>query len=169
MNRKSMLLFITTVVTGLIAGLFYCWSISVTRGLALLPDREYLSTFQQLNRAILNPFFLIGFMGLVFLLPITTWTHYQRPPSSAFWLLLSATLLYLVGVIGITMLGNVPMNEALDSFNIDAATPAGITAKRLAFEAHWNFLNNIRTICCIASFLLTLLAYSSGIIVFNEL
>ena len=61
-----MLLVITTLLTGLIAGLFYCWSISVTKGLALLPDREYLLAFQQLNRAILNPLFLTAFMGLAF-------------------------------------------------------------------------------------------------------
>jgi len=148
-----MLLLITTGITGLIAGLFYCWSVSVTRGLALLPDREYLLVFQQLNRAILNPLFLVAFMGLVFLLPIVTWTHYQRPLSRTFWLLLSATLLYLVGVIGVTMLGNVPMNDALDVFDINAASPARIAAKRLAFESRWNSLNNIRTVSCIASFL----------------
>lgn len=153
-----MLLVITTLLTGLIAGLFYCWSISVTKGLALLPDREYLAAFQQLNRAILNPLFLLAFMGLVFLLPVTTWAHFHRPPSKTFWLLLAATLLYLVGVMGITMLGNVPMNDALDGFNIDAATPAQLAAKRLAFESRWNFLNNIRTCCCITSFLLTLLS-----------
>lgn len=153
-----MLLLVTTLVTGLIAGLFYTWSISVTPGLALLPDREYLNAFQQLNRAILNPWFLIAFMGLAFLLPITTWTQFHRPPSAAFGFLLAATLLYLIGVIGITMLGNVPMNDALDAFNIDAATPAQLAAKRAAFESRWNFLNNIRTLCCIGSFLLTLLA-----------
>jgi len=153
-----MLLLITIIVTGLIAGLFYCWSISVTPGLALLPDREYLMAFQQLNRAILNPLFLIGFMGLLFLLPITTWMHFQRPPSTAFWLLLGASLLYIVGVMGITMLGNVPMNDALDGFNIDAATAAQLSAKRLAFEARWNFWNDLRTICCILSFSLTVLA-----------
>jgi len=158
MKRKRMLLLITTIVTGLIAGLFYCWSISVTKGLALLPDREYLAAFQQLNRAILNPWFLIAFMGLAILLPITTWTHFHRPPSAAFWLLAAATLLYLIGVMGITMLGNVPMNDALDAFNTNAATPAQLTAERGAFESRWNFLNDIRTLCCIGCFLLTLLA-----------
>jgi uncharacterized membrane protein len=153
-----MLLLITIVVAGLITGLFYCWSISVTPGLALLPDREYLLAFQQLNRAILNPLVLVAFMGLLFLLPITTGMHFHRPPSAAFWLLLGASLIYIGGVISITMLGNVPMNDALDAFNIDAATPAQLSAKRLAFEARWNFLNNIRTVCCILSFVLTVLA-----------
>ena len=46
----------------------------------------------------------------------------------------------------------VPLNNALDAFNIDVATAVEITGKRLAFEARWNFLNNIRTFCCIGSF-----------------
>lgn len=158
MNRKHMLLLITTIVTGLMAGLFYSWSISVTRGLALLPDREYLAAFQQLNRAILNPLFLFAFMGLAILLPVTTGLHYHRPPSAAFGLLIAASALYLIGVLGITMFGNVPMNESLDAFNIDTATPAQLAAKRAAFEDRWNFLNDIRTVCCLGSFILTVIA-----------
>jgi uncharacterized membrane protein len=69
MKSKKMILFLSTVVMGLNAGIFYCWSVSVTTGLALLPDKEYITAFQALNRAILNPLFLLCFMGPVFLLP----------------------------------------------------------------------------------------------------
>jgi uncharacterized membrane protein len=158
MKRKTMVLLITTLITGLTAGIFYCWSISVTRGLALLTDREYLVAFQQLNRAILNPLFLGCFMGLVFLLPICTGLQFRKPLPPAFWYLLGATLLYLIGVLGVTMAGNVPMNDALDAFNVNTATAAEITTKRLAFETQWNFLNHIRTLSCIVCFALTLLA-----------
>lgn len=153
-----MILLITTIIMGLTAGIFYCWSVSVTKGLALLPDREYINTFQALNRAILNPLFFICFMGTVILLPVSTWMHYQKPVPVRFWLLLAASVLYLVGVIGVTMAGNVPMNNALDVFNTNSAAAADISAKRISFESRWNFLNNIRTLTCIICLTLTVLA-----------
>jgi uncharacterized membrane protein len=158
MKRKNMILLITTVIMGLTAGIFYCWSVSVTPGLALLSDKEYIDAFQQLNRAILNPLFLLCFMGTLFLLPISTWVYYQKPLPLRFWLLLAASILYLVGVMGVTMMANVPMNEALDTFNTNTATIAEISAKRQGHEGQWNFLNNIRTICCIICLTLTVIA-----------
>ena len=150
-----MILFLTTIVMGLTAGIFYCWSVSVTPGLALLPDKEYITAFQSLNRAILNPLFLLCFMGMVFLLPLSAFISYHKPPPAAFWLLCTASLVYIVGVMGVTMAANVPMNEALDKFNAAAASPSDLSATRTSFEAQWNFLNNIRTLSCVISFALT--------------
>jgi len=59
-----------------------------------------------------------------FLLPISTWVHYQKPLPLRFWLLLAASILYIVGVMGVTMMANVPMNDALDTFNVNTATIA---------------------------------------------
>ena len=146
------------MIMGLTAGIFYCWSVSVTRGLALLPDKEYITAFQSLNRAILNPLFFACFFGTVILLPVSTWVSYAKPLPVRFWLLFAASLLYLIGVIGVTMGGNVPMNEALDKFNPAIVTDAEITAKRIAYEARWNMLNNIRTVTCVICLVLTLLA-----------
>lgn len=158
MKINYMLLLITTIIMGLTAGIFYCWSVSVTRGLALLPDKEYITVFQALNRAILNPLFFVCFMGIAILLPVSTWVNYQRPLPTRFWLLLAASILYLAGVIGVTIAGNVPMNNSLDIFNANTATAAEISAKRTSYEARWNFLNNIRTVSCIICLTLTVLA-----------
>ena len=54
--------------SGLIAGLFWGWSVSVARGLAKVSDCTYVSTMQSVNRAILNPMFLLVFMGSTFVL-----------------------------------------------------------------------------------------------------
>lgn len=158
MKRKSMILLITTIIMGLTAGIFYCWSISVTPGIALLPDKEYIAAFQKLDKAIVNPLFMIGFMGLALLLPVCTWVHYQKPLPLRFWLLLGASALYIVGVVGLTMTANVPMNESLSTFNTETASAAEISARRLAHEGPWNFLNNIRTVCCIVCLTLTVIA-----------
>jgi len=152
MKSKKMILFLSTVVMGLSAGIFYCWSVSVTTGLALLPDKEYITAFQALNRAILNPLFLLCFMGPVFLLPLSAIVSYHKPFGPVFWLLCAASLIYIVGVMGITMAWNVPMNDVMDKYNAAAASASDLASTRAGFEARWNFLNNIRTVSCIVSF-----------------
>lgn len=148
---------ITTLVTGLIAGLFYSYSCSVTIGLGRLPDAEYLKAMQSINRVILNPVFFMSFIGTLVLLPVSTWLSYQELPSIRFWYFLAAAIIYIVAVFGVTMAGNVPLNEALDKFNIGGASPAQVAQQRLQFEAKWNMLNTIRTIGSVASLLLAIL------------
>lgn len=143
---------------GLTAGIFYCWSVSVTIGLAPLIDKEYITAFQSLNRKIQNPLFFLCFFGSALLLPISTWLHYEQPVQLRFWLLLAASIIYLAGVIGVTIIGNVPLNQALDNFNVASANNTEIAARRLIFEAPWNRLNNTRTVACIVSLVLTILA-----------
>lgn len=141
----------TTVIMGLIAGIFYCWSISVTKGLALLPDKEYILAFQRLNKAILNPLFFVCFMGPVVLLPLCLWREFH--PS-----LLLAAALYFIGVMLVTMAGNVPLNNMLEAFDVQQADMAAIRQLRRQFESRWNLLNHTRTICSISAFVCTLLS-----------
>ena len=99
-----------------------------------------------MNRAIQNPLFFTCFFGAALLLPVSTYLHYGIANPLVFWLLLSATVLYLVGVMGVTIFGNVPLNESLEAFNLQSATDDEITAQRTQFETPWNRLNNIRTV-----------------------
>jgi uncharacterized membrane protein len=36
--------------------------------------------------------------------------------------LLAATVIYLIGVFGVTVFGNVPLNNTLERFNLDSAS-----------------------------------------------
>jgi len=158
MNIHNLILWGTATLTALIAGLFYAWSCSVVPGIARLSDTHYLTSFQMMNRAILNPVFFMSFMGTLILLPVCTFMQYSQPVSLRFWLLLAATFLYVFGVFGVTMFGNVPLNNALDAFNIPAASPAELSAMRLRLEGPWNSLNNIRTLANILSLMLVIAA-----------
>ncbi|RAV98695.1 anthrone oxygenase family protein [Pseudochryseolinea flava] len=150
-------LFATALATGLVAGLFYSWTISVTPGLHKLADREYVLAFQAMNKAILNPMFFISFMGSLVLLPLATWTNYGNDIPK-FYLLVGATVLYFLGVFGTTVAGNVPMNESLAAFDVDSASLSQIAEQRISFESRWNFLNTIRTYCSIATLALVIIA-----------
>ena len=141
------------------AGLFYAYACSVNLGLGRLPDAGYLAAMQSINRAILNPVFLLVFMGAVIIFPIGAYRVYTPPPSFSFYLLLAASILYIVGVFGVTMAANVPLNDRLDAFDLSAATPETLARFRTEFEGPWNSWNLVRTIAAILAFLLAAWAY----------
>lgn len=149
---------VAVLLTGLVAGLFYSYACSVTGALAKLPDREYVTTFQSINTAILNGWFFASFMGAVIFLPLATWLTFRSDMQFSFWLLLSATALYAIGVFGVTMFGNVPLNNMIARFDLNTATPEDILSLRERFETPWNNLNLIRTVAAVLSFLLAVLS-----------
>lgn len=152
----NIILVLTVTATALIAGLFYAWSCSVMLGFAKLPDKEFISVMQKTNRAILNPVFFAAFLGAPILLPISTIFHYNQPLR--FWFLLAGTVIYLVGTFGVTMFGNVPLNNILDRFNLESATAEEIVLQRTDFEGRWNDLNTIRTISSTLAVVLLVIA-----------
>src|SRR5215208_2764319 len=59
-----------TLTTGLAAGVFYAYAVSVNLGLATQPDASYVATMQAINERIENPLFFASFFGGGFLLTV---------------------------------------------------------------------------------------------------
>jgi uncharacterized membrane protein len=153
---SNLVLIITATATALMAGLFYAFSCSVNLGLARLSNAEYVSAMQSINRAVRNPIFFAAFFGAPMLLPLSTFLHYGQ--SMRFRFLLAATVIYLVGVFGVTVFGNIPLNNALDRFNLEAATEEETALPRANFEMRWNNLNTIRTVSSTLAVILLVIA-----------
>lgn len=158
MTIQNIILTVTTTLTALIAGLFYAYSCSVNIGLAKLPNDGYITAMQSINREIQNPIFFISFMGTLLLLPISTFFQYKAGAMDSFWLLLTATIIYCIGTFGVTIMGNVPLNEMLDKFNIQSASIEEISSIRNRFEIPWNRFHTIRTIAAVISLILVIIA-----------
>ena len=153
---KSISLFAAVVLTGLSAGLFYAWAVSVIPGTRRVADLTYLETMQAINRAILNQAFFLIFLGSLILLALSTIQQYQA--GLAFWLMLGATFTYLAGTCGVTAFGNVPLNNTLDALHLGDMGVGQLAEFRQHFEGKWNRLHMIRTGFSVLSFLLSLLA-----------
>jgi uncharacterized membrane protein len=61
-------------------------------------------------------------------------------------------------VMGVTFLGNIPLNDKLDQFNLSSAAPPEITQQRKEFETPWNRLNTVRTVSSTLTIILLILA-----------
>ncbi|MFK8005374.1 MAG: DUF1772 domain-containing protein [Saprospiraceae bacterium] len=157
MNIKSITLLLAIITTALSAGLFYAWVVSVIPGTKKIPDQAYLETMQSINRAILNPGFFIIFFGAIVLLCASTFLQYRIKIDSVFYLMLSATIIYLVGTLGVTIFGNVPLNNIVEALDLSTFTEEDYKNARQVYEGKWNQLNLIRTIAALISFFLILI------------
>ena len=155
---KTSTLFVAILLTGLSAGLFYAWTVSVIPGTRRVIDISYIETMQSINRAILNPAFFLIFFGSLLFLIVSAYQHYQPPMSLSFWLILGATLSYLIGTFGVTLFGNVPMNEVLDKIKLSELSLDQLIDTRQSFEVRWNRLHMIRTVFSVLAFVASLLA-----------
>lgn len=143
---------ILVLLTGLSAGLCFTWGNAVTPGIGKLDDLGFLMAFQQMNRVILNPTFFIVFMGPS-LLGIINLFLFKGTNGMLWWFLLGSVLVYGLGVIVVTVLGNVPLNEMIDQYALETLNKDELKSLREAFETKWNQYHFIRIISAIVSFI----------------
>jgi uncharacterized membrane protein len=156
-SYKSIVLLGAVVLTGLSAGLFYAWTVSVIPGTKMVKDVTYLETMQSINKAILNPAFFLIFFGSIVLLSIASIYEFNTN-KLAFGFILGSSITYLVGTIGVTGLGNVPLNDQLEILKIVEMGSEKIIEFRKYYESNWNRLHLFRTVFAVISFILAVLA-----------
>lgn len=141
--------------SALVAGVFQSFSDFVMRGLVLAEPAGGMESMQQLNRTVFRSVFLATFLVLV---PVTAafagyaWFRLDGPARA---LILVAAGVYAVTVFGVTMLGNVPMNERLD--NLSHVSSEG-HAYWSTYGRVWTRYNHVRTLGSAATSICFLLA-----------
>lgn len=163
MRIATLVLALATISTALVAGVFYGYSVSVNLAFARLPDAAYIAAMQAINEVIVNPFFAASFFGAPVFLSSAAVLHAHRSFSRRFVLLAGASVIYLVGGLGVTVGGNIPLNETLARFHLATASPEQIATARLRFAAPWNKWHTVRTLASTAALTLVVCAcLSSG-------
>lgn len=142
-NLRLPLLLFAAIGSALTAGIFFAFSTFVMQALALQPSAPGIATMQSINITVINPWFMAVFFGpglagiLLMLSTIRQW----HQPGALYWIL--ASVLYLIGTIGVTVVGNIPLNDALAIAN--PTSPEGATLW-LKYLTDWTFWNHVRTI-----------------------
>jgi uncharacterized membrane protein len=146
-TARSLVLVAATVTTGLVAGLFYGFSIAVMPGLARGDDRTLVDVMRRINVAILNGWFLAGYVGALLLdVAALVLVLLDDGSRAAVLPVAMATTLYLAAVI-LTARVNIPLNNALEQAGA-AAGPDGAAAVRRRFERPWVRANHWRAVLC---------------------
>lgn len=142
-----------TVTSGLLAGLFYAYSVSVMRGLARTADGTFVESMRQINVAILNGWFALGFAGAPLLTALALVVHLDGAELA--WIALA--LVSALFTLAVTLTVNVPLNDELAS--VDEGDP-GVARGR--FEGRWVRWNLARTISSTTAFGCLVLALASN-------
>lgn len=152
------LMFLVTLAaalgSGLMAGLFFAFSTSIMSALGRIPAAHGIAAMQSVNVTIINPVFLSVFLGTALLSALLVVGAIFGWTPNPGWVITGA-LLYIVGVIGITMFINVPMNDALAAVGPDTAAGAELWAHYLD---RWTFWNHVRTLAPLAALVAFILA-----------
>ena len=149
-------LVLTIVLTGLSAGLCFTWGNAVTPGIGQLTDKGFLEAFQQMNRSIINPTFIVVFFGPFFGHLINVFAH-RGTIDKSFWLFAAAAALYIGGLVLVTIFKNVPINEILNKTDLAMASVEELKDLRQMFEKSWSKWHNVRTVTSSASMALTVM------------
>ncbi len=148
--------FFAALGSGVIAGLLFAFSSFVMTALGRLPPAQGISAMQSINIAILTPSFLFLFLGTAvasIVVAISALFAWGKP--DAFHLLLGGGL-FCLGVIGVTMGFNVPLNNALAAVEPTSTEAAALWTRYLSTWTVWNHVRTAAALGATASFILAL-------------
>lgn len=164
MDPLHMTLLLSIMFCSLVAGLLFGFAVVVMPGIAKLPDKEFLLAFKYMDGIIQDdqPLFILVWGGSILSVIITSVLGIMNLSGTHFYLLIIASVLYLLGVQLPTFRFNIPLNNSLQSLDIKALKETESTLFRSDFEAPWNRWNRFRTvnaIVAVSMFLLVLLRF----------
>jgi len=137
------LTFAAAIGSGLVAGIFFAFSSFVMAALGRILPAQGIAAMQSINITVLNPAFLTAFLGTgVICLALAAGSYVWWGEASG-KLLLAASLIYLVGCIGVTMVCNVPLNDRLAAVRPDTSEAAALWSSYLTLWTSWNHLRTV--------------------------
>ncbi|MCP2278281.1 Uncharacterized membrane protein [Nocardia amikacinitolerans] len=139
------------LATGLTAGVFYAYAISVMPALKRSDDRTIIDLMQKINVVIINPWFMIAFLGTVAFGIIAALLHLGRDHRATLVWIGIAVVLNVIA-FAVTAGFNVPLNDQLAAAG-DPAQIADMAAVRANYEAAWVRYNVIRAVVHTLAFL----------------
>jgi uncharacterized membrane protein len=140
-------LIVATFLCSLVAGFLFAFAVVVMPGLHSLHDREFIQAFQVMDRVIQKnqPIFMLVWIGSVVALVASAVLGVGRLDGAGRLLTIVATLIYIFGVHLPTITKNIPLNNRLQTLNVDTMDETTQKTARQDFEPRWNQWNLIRT------------------------
>ena len=152
-------LLLSALLCSLVAGLVLTFAIVVMPGIRTMGDREYLRAFKVMDKIIQDghPVFALVWLGSAVVVLATTVLGFSRFDGLDQILLVVAGAIYIFGVHVPTVTINVPINNSLQSLDLDSASEDELSALANTYETRWLRWNTIRTFISIATTVLFLI------------
>ena len=148
MQLIQIAILVSALLCSLVAGLVLTFAIVVMPGIKTMGDLDFLKSFKAMDRVIQDnqPIFMLVWLGSALVLLATTLLGIWRLEGLDRILLIVACVIYLFGVHAPTVTINIPINNHLQTQNLDTMTESELRAIAETFETRWLRWNTIRTV-----------------------
>lgn len=157
-NLLPILILLAALGSALMAGMFFTFSNFVMKALAQLDTPNGIAAMQRINVVIINPLFFIIFMGTALLSIGFLVSLVWRDALANENYLIAANLFYLLGVMGVTMTRNVPMNNALEAVDASSEAASQLWNRYLVDWIRWNHVRSVASFLATLCFILALMS-----------
>ncbi|TDJ71126.1 MAG: DUF1772 domain-containing protein [Proteobacteria bacterium] len=159
MNASSLMdlaVLVSALGCGLMAGFFFAFSVLVMKALGAIQPAHGISAMQSINVAVINSWFLTPFLGMAVLSVLLSIAAVLRwhEPGAAY--VVAGGVFYFLGTFLVTMLFNVPRNNALAAVAATSTEGAALWADYLIAWTKWNHIRTIAALAGAASFTIAL-------------
>lgn len=135
---------ISLMSCALVAGVFLTFSDFVMRSLNGARTSAGVEVMQGINREVFKTIFMVLLIGMWGLSAALGFAAYLGALGSGGMYILWAAMIYSVGVAGVTIIFNVPMNTRLAAKDYDGAEAAAYWTE--VYYPRWTFWNWVRGI-----------------------
>ena len=140
---------VSVIAFGLVAGVFLAFSDFIMRSLDKATAPAGVEVMQAINREVFRYVFMPLFLGMAAVSLVILGYAYLSLTGPAAVLSMFAAGLYLVGVFGVTVVFNVPLNNRLAALDHRSAEVLSFWSG--TYRPRWTAWNSIRTIASAAA------------------
>lgn len=139
-------LWLSAIGCGLIGGIYFAFSAFIMTALSGIAPSSAVAAMNAINAIILRSLFMPVFLATTLgalVLAIVGIIRWGQPDALA---MAAGGIIYVIGMAGVTMAFNVPLNTALS-----AAAPASAEALWARYLSEWTLWNHVRTLASVAA------------------
>jgi uncharacterized membrane protein len=152
----TILLWSCALGCGLLGGVYFAFSAFIVKGLDRAGQAHGIAAMNSINAIILRSWFMPLFFGTTLGAAALAVAGFLHRDNAGAPFMLAGGVVYVLGMFVVTMMANVPLNNALASV---AGESTGATAMWQRYLKSWTRWNHVRTLACVlasAMFIATL-------------
>ena len=154
----SGLLWFSAVGCGLLAGLYFAFSAFIMTSLGRIDQAAGIAAMNAINVDIVRSLFMPLFLGTTLACAALGMLACFRLGEPGAIAMLAGGVVYVAGMFVVTMLFNVPLNDALAAVDPSSGAATTVWARYLG---DWTFWNHVRTFASTAATALFIIAIAA--------
>ncbi|WP_027554135.1 DUF1772 domain-containing protein [Bradyrhizobium sp. Cp5.3] len=142
------LLWFSAIGCGLVGGLYFAFSTFIMTALGRIDQASGIAAMNAINVDIVRSLFMPFFLGTTVSSAALVVMGLLRMSEPGAAVMIAGGSLYVIGMFLVTMVFNVPLNNALAAVQSSAPEAASVWATYLK---DWTFWNHVRTVASVAA------------------